>query len=302
LRYSQGILVSCEIPWDERDSLQENEFRKEIRHILRLGFTHLYIFGTAGEGYAVDSATFRRIVQIFREETHSKNVFPQVGIIGLSTANVLERLEIAHSIGFRMFQISLPCWGRLNDKELLRYFADVCGPFKDSRFLHYNLQRAKRVLTARDYARLADAIPNLVATKNTGTTISSTIELMRAAPDLQHFLSEAMFPIGCLQGECSMLSSYGLMLPSKTRELFEYGRTAQTEKLFLLHRDYLRVVEDVLRPLHEGLIDGAYDKVLARLGGIDMPLRLLSPYESFPEETYQQCRAIFEEKYAEWMH
>ena len=110
-RYPQTVLVSCEIPWDERERLVEDVFRKEVRMVLELGFNHLYVFGTAGEGYAVDTARFRQIVRVFREETSGDGIHPQVGVIGLSTANVVERVAIAHDAGFRTFQISLPSWG-----------------------------------------------------------------------------------------------------------------------------------------------------------------------------------------------
>jgi hypothetical protein len=53
------------------------------------------------------------------------------------------------------------------------------------------------------------------------------------------------------------------------------------------------MVEAVIAPMRRTpLMDGAYDKVIMRLGGVDMPLRLLSPYESFSEEMYEECRAI----------
>ena len=51
-RYPQAILVSCEVPWDENEDLMEGLFRREVRRTLQVGFNHLYIFGTAGEGYA----------------------------------------------------------------------------------------------------------------------------------------------------------------------------------------------------------------------------------------------------------
>ena len=68
MRYHQAVLVSCEVPWDENEKLIEPVFRQEIRHTLA-DFNNLYIFGTAGEGYAVDTARFQRIVDIFYEET-----------------------------------------------------------------------------------------------------------------------------------------------------------------------------------------------------------------------------------------
>jgi dihydrodipicolinate synthase/N-acetylneuraminate lyase len=302
MRYHQAILLSCEIPWDERENLVESLFREELRHILRLGFNNLYIFGTAGEGYAVDTPRFRRIVEVFREETSGDDVHPMVGTIGLSTANVVERLSFAHELGFRTFQISLPCWGALNDRELHTFFSDVCGAFPDSRFLHYNLPRAKRVLTAADYRRLADAIPNLVATKNTGLTIPAVSALMRRVPELQHFFGEVLFPTGCLHGECSLLSASGAMLPSKAKEFFGYGRAGEIEKLFRLQKEYLHVIDDILAPMmREPVIDGAYDKVLKRLAGLDMPLRLLSPYEGFSEEVFEECRSTLHEKYSDWL-
>jgi dihydrodipicolinate synthase/N-acetylneuraminate lyase len=301
-RYPQGILVSCEIPWDERERLLEDVFREEVRKIQELGFPNLYVFGTAGEGYAVDTARFRQIVDIFYEETRAPGTRPQVGVIALSVANVVERIEYAYSVGFRRFQISLPCWGALNDAEVLKFFKDVCGTFPDALFLHYNLPRAKRVLTVSDYRPIVDEVPNLAATKNTSTNPDSTRELIRGTPELQHFLGEAMFPFGCLYGECSLLSSFAAMIPSKTKELFEYGRTCQFEKAFAMMADYLSMVGDVLRPTAgDGRIDGAYDKLLVRLGGIEMPLRLLSPYQSFQEEVFEQCRRVLRETYPLWL-
>ena len=166
-RYPQAILVSCEAPWDEKEQLCEEIFRREVRMVLEQ-FNHLYIFGTAGEGYAVDTARFQQIVRVFHEETRGADVHPMVGVIALSTANVIERVAFAYETGFRVFQIALPAWGALNDREVMTFFQDVCGAFPAAQFLHYNLPRAKRLLTGADYRRLIDAVPNLVATKNTG--------------------------------------------------------------------------------------------------------------------------------------
>lgn len=301
-RYPQAILISCEIPWGERENLLESVFRAEVRHALAAGFRHVYTFGTAGEGYAVDLPRFRHIVEIFREETRGEGVHAQIGVIALSVAQCHEKLRIAHLAGFREFQISLPSWGALNDAEMMRFFVDVCSAYPDSQFLHYNLARTKRVLTGAEYARVAAAVPNLVATKNTGTTVHSTMDLMQQAPCLQHFFGEAMFPTGCLHGECSLLSSFGPLFPKQTHRFFEYGRAHRWDQLFPYQAEYLAAVEEVIAPMRrQTLIDGAYDKLLVRLGGVAMPLRLLSPYQGFSEEVFEECRLILQEKYAHWL-
>ena len=106
-RYPRAILVSCELPWDEDQRLMENAFRTQVRTTLE-SFNHLYIFGTAGEGYAVTLSQFKDIAEIFWEETDRLGVHPMVGVIAMSTAQVVERISTAYKIGFRVFQITLP--------------------------------------------------------------------------------------------------------------------------------------------------------------------------------------------------
>lgn len=301
VRYPQGILVTCCVPWDAQERLEEERFRASIRKPIADGFSQLYIFGTAGEGHAVDAARFRDVVTVFGEETRGEGIRPQVGVIAQSTAQYVERIAVAYDLGFRMFQISLPSWGRLNDAEMAAFFRDVCGAFPDAGFLHYNLARAGRWMMAADYRRIADAVPNFVATKITGSDMRGAIELLALVPEVQHFFVD-LFPAASMYGECSLLAAMAPMYPARTRELFELGRTGQREALFRLHGELMAVDRKILGPVRGlGLMDGAYDKLRVRLGGdADFPLRLLSPYATFSEEQYGLCAGVAAE-YGEWM-
>lgn len=302
-RYPQAILISCEVPWDAHEQLMEGLFRREVQTVLAQGFKHLYIFGTAGEGYAVDTARFKQIVRIFREETNQPDVHAMVGVIGLSTANIVERIQMAHDAGFRAFQISLPSWAALRDAEMMRFFVDVCGAFPDSGFLHYNLPRTKRLLTGADYRRIADVVPNLVATKNTGGGLDRARDLMTNAPEIQHFFGEGNFMHGCNYGSCSLLSSFGPMAPAKAKALFAAGVAGRIEEVYRLHHEFHDMLRIVFGPLlAEERIDGAYDKMIVRLGGLgEFPLRLLSPYIGFSEEQYAALAARMREHFGDWL-
>jgi len=300
-RFPQAILVSCVVPWDEKERFMEASFRKQIASLRASDFNHLYVFGTAGEGHAVDTARFRQVVESFYEATRGDGIHPQVGVIAQSTANFIERITIAHEIGFRIFQISLPSWHALNDTELMAFFKDVCGAFPDSKFLHYNVGRAKRILTAKDYRRLADAVPNFVATKITGTDSRLARDVMRFVPDIQHFFTETLFPVACSFGPCSLLASYGPVSPKRCMQFFDAGRNRDFDKLFTMAVEYARFTEEIFAPTgRREVTDGAYDKILARLGGHDIPMRLLSPYECYSEDICRECERIFREKFTEW--
>jgi dihydrodipicolinate synthase/N-acetylneuraminate lyase len=296
-------MVSCTVPWDEEEKLIAPILRDEIRRAIASRFRHIYIFGTAGEGYAVDTRRFQEVVQVFREETASHDVHALVGVIGLSTAQVKERVAYAHSAGFREFQIVLPSWGVLSDADVLRYFSDVCLAYPDSQFLHYNLPRAKRVLTGADYAHVLPSVPNLVATKTTGGEMPGAVELMRNAPELQHFMGERNFPHGILEGECSLLASWGWISPQRSFALFDAGRQGRVAELFRLSHEFYRLSLDLFGSLRSDTrIDGAYDKLIAKLGGLEeMPLRLLSPYSGFTEAEYRMCFTILHERHKEWL-
>ena len=226
-----------------------------------------------------------------------------VGLIGMSTAIVLENLQYAYDRGFRTFQISLPSWGRLTDAEAMTFFRDVCGAFPKTRFLHYDLPRAGRVLEASDYRSIVDAVPNLVTTKTTGGGHKRAAELVSQEGELQHFLGEGNFLQGSFYGECSLLATFGSLSPHRVNEYFAAAQVKDYPRMLGLQRGFHDMLADLFAILAvDSKMDGAYDKLWVRLGGFEkMPLRLLSPYHGFSEAQYLACKRMLEGKYAEWL-
>src|SRR5205823_6321231 len=67
-RYPRVTLAAACIPWNERGDVMEDVFRDQVRLHLEAGVKHIYIFGTAGEGYAVTERLFDEIVHLFTSE------------------------------------------------------------------------------------------------------------------------------------------------------------------------------------------------------------------------------------------
>lgn len=285
-RYSACILATAVIPWDQHERLREDLFREQIR-LLREELTpHLYVFGTAGEGYAVSESLFDQIVQVFLEEMPQPETHPMVGVISLSLATMLERIERCAGWGVRDFQISLPSWGELADDEVDRFFHDVCGRFRECRFLHYNLARSKRVLRGEDYARLAEAHPNLVAVKfGGGSDRAARLEMLTRCPQLQYFFSEFGYAEVRDQFECGLLISLANIHFAMARRFFG----SRGRQLLELCQQVHEIAEAV--KMSSGgrcYIDGAYDKMLIKTHLRDFPLRLLSPYAGLSEDNFQE--------------
>ena len=298
-RYPSTIMVSCVAPWTPDEEIHQPRCRAQADAAPAAGYRHLYIFGTAGEGYAVDTRRFRGVAELFREVTSGPDIHAMVGVIGLSTATVVERIAIAYDLGFRAFQISLPRWDVPRDPEVATFFREVCGSFPDAIFMHYNTGRVGRILGADHYRRFIEDAPNLVATKTMTADVNIVARLVAEVPELQHFLTEPMLAHGALHGECSLLATFGLLAPKRSWEMFHAAREGRTSDAIRLG-DWFRCLSDeVFAPaMIDQRIDGTYDKAIVRLGPIpDFPLRMLSPYRWLSEHEVEACRAILTERF-----
>ena len=225
-RYRHCVLATCCVPWNERFELEEDIFRRSVRHLIAHGIHDLYIFGTAGEGYAVTETQFDEVTRVFLEETQGDDVRPMIGVISMSLPTVIERIARARDMGARRFQLSLPSWGVLRDSEMDTFFGETCGRFPDCEFLHYNLARTGRIVTGAEYGRLAERHPNLVATKNSTTDEARLRSLMQDAPQLQHFITEGGFARAAMMGECGFLISIASVNLPLGQRLFPRRRHA----------------------------------------------------------------------------
>jgi dihydrodipicolinate synthase/N-acetylneuraminate lyase len=301
-RYRCCILATCCVPWDEQYRFAEAPFRRQVRRLMDSGIRDLYVFGTAGEGYAVTDRQFETITRVFLEETApDADVQPMVGVISLSLPTILERIERARDLGARRFQVSLPAWGALRGDELDRFFAEVCDRFPDCEFLHYNLMRAQRLVTPPEYARLARRHPNLVATKNSTTDRDRLRGLIEEAPELQHFITDVGFADAALMGECGLLISLAATNRTAALQFFQAGRERDAALLTALRGELEELLAALLEAVgDEAHMDGAYDKLFCRAWDPDFPIRLLPPYASASEAACARYLEALRTRFPRW--
>jgi dihydrodipicolinate synthase/N-acetylneuraminate lyase len=300
-RYPGTVMVSVVCPWDDHEQLDEAAFRHEIDHAIRAEFRHVYVFGTAGEGYGVDTARFRRVIEVFGDEMRkTSGARAMVGVIGLSTGNVVERIGIAHDLGFREFQISFPMWQILTDLEVLTFFRDVCGAFPDSLFMHYNTARVGRALNGHHYGPILDAVPNLVATKTMTGDLGTVASVVRDAPDLMHFLGEQSITYGSLFGEVALLGTFGALAPKKSWAILRLANSGRQREAAEIGSWFDRLSREIFDPMMtDRRVDGAYDKTIEKLspGQDGFPLRMLSPYRTISDAEFKVAQRTLRERF-----
>ena len=298
-RYPQGIMSTVCIPWDDNYKFAEAVFRRGVRHSLK-ATPHLYVFGTAGEGYAVTDTQFDQIVKAFASEMQAGKAEAMVGVINLSLGTMLERIRRCRDMGVTHFQISLPNWAALQDSELFLYFEKVCNTFLDCKFVHYNLPRTKRLVTGKEYGKLANAHPNLVGTKNCGDSLSLLQGLIEHSPQLQHFLSEAGYVYGSMFGECSILASFIMNWP-KLQALLDAGKRRDIATMTSINREINIVAQTLFEAVPDNRIDGSYDKLFEKMYDPEVTLRLQPPYIGTSDEEFRTFVKLLAERLPEWI-
>ncbi|MCC6683266.1 MAG: dihydrodipicolinate synthase family protein [Phycisphaeraceae bacterium] len=302
-RYPRCILGTCCIPWTADYQLDEAIFRRAIHQTVTQGTKHLYIFGTAGEGYAVSDAQFDLITRIFADEMAGAGGIPMVGVISLSTGHAIERIERAAAMGVREFQISLPSWGACTPVETRSFFDAICGRFPALKFVHYNVARAGRMIEPAEYHQLVNDHANLVAVKFATDSLRRVMLLKCTAPQLRIFFTEFAFAWGCLAGvEPGLLISLASICWPRAHEYFRAGESGDATALLGMAHELLQVSQR-LHELNEPLshMDGAYDGLLLKMNVPEFPLRLLPPYQTTSEQVYQAFRDMVRTQFPQWL-
>lgn len=283
-----AILATAVVPWTEHFEFDGAVFRREVCTIARGLTRHIYIFGTAGEGHAVSDRQFDQITQAFWLNAQECGVSPMVGLISLSLPAIIGRIERGRALGFRTFQLSMPSWGPLNDRELDVFFAETCGRFPDCEFHHYNLLRTKRLLTSVEYRRLAAAHPNFIAVKSGASDPVVVADLLTATPRLRFYFTEMGYAIARRTHEVGFLISLASVNPARARAFVAGNDARRTADIVEIKAMFTTLMELSAGRFH---IDSAYDKMLFRVSDPEFPLRLLPPYAGATEEDFARFLA-----------
>jgi dihydrodipicolinate synthase/N-acetylneuraminate lyase len=293
-----GYLVGVPVAWDQDGLFLPDLFRKAIHKLLQEGCDGLYIFGTSGEGYAVSDDEFTQIVDVFVDATDAFTGFRQVGCFGLSSDQVKNRCRLVTELGIHSVQITLPFWKELNDVELSRYFSDVCGSFPELSFLLYNNPRNKRRLKGKELEVIHGLTPNLKGTKTGSGAWLDFYELITESPSLVHFVTEAAFLFSHGLGTVGVIPSMNYVFPQRSRAYYEAVKANDLETAHLLHKDIVRFFHKTATPLiQKCYIDGAIDKAYARIGGMDIPLNLKSPYIPLSDEDFEWLQSVVQSEF-----
>ena len=120
----KGIFTPLLVPLDERDQLNEQEFRRFVAWLIERGVHGLYPNGSTGEFTRFTPEERRRIVQVVAEEAGGRVPI----LAGAAEANVKETLSACEAyaeMGARVVAIVAPFYYKLTPESVYAYFAEI---------------------------------------------------------------------------------------------------------------------------------------------------------------------------------
>lgn len=302
-RFPQVLLCAACIPWRSDFQLDVPLFRKGVRLLCEQGAGSIYLFGTAGEGYAVDRSQYLQIVTEFMDEMKAfPDVIPMVGVISMSMTEAIERIRLAGALGVRYFQISFPNWGAVSDEEAVSFFKTVCGAFPDYFFMHYNnALRSRKRLAPADYKRLVEEVPNLVAVKFIAPSFDEIHTFAQLDLPLRVFFLEYAYGYGSMvYNQFGYLASITNCSYPIMRAYYQAGVSQDRDTILKIHNDFPLVYEALFSNCPGGKIDSAYDKLFLQFSVPEFPARILPPYEGYAQSQVEGFKADLRKKLPHW--
>jgi dihydrodipicolinate synthase/N-acetylneuraminate lyase len=297
-----GVWAALPVPWGVDGTVDSDLVAELVRRYQAAGIDGAYTTGTDGEMHVLEWDDFRQLVDAFSAAAAETKLPVQVGCTWSHTDGVLQRVRYAAERGVGCVQVALPSWVPLADDEVSGFFAALQNGCPDMRLVHYNIARAGRFLTGKDYRAILEVAPNLVGSKHTGGDVGSLIEIVQATPELRHFVVDTQIVPGALFGAKGFYSFLVNLSPRFAVELWRdcvRGDWAEAARKRTVVDAFFR---EWLSASGLPTASPALAKIATRAGIFpEMPLRVREPYRSGTEEHVVQLRDLLRVRYVEMM-
>ncbi len=163
----QGVIPAVLSVFDREENLDEAGTRSLIQHLLSYNIGGLYLTGSTGETFLMNSAERMRQVEIVMEEAADK--VPVVVHVGaMSTKASIELARHAEKLGAAGISSVPPFYFKYSFEQILQYYKDVAQS-TSLPMIVYNIPLAG-LMTVEQVLQLAQ-IENVRGVKYTGTAL-----------------------------------------------------------------------------------------------------------------------------------
>jgi len=296
-----GTWSTLLLPINEDDSIDLERLSGQIDRLIQFKVDGIYTNGTAGEFDNQTEVEFEQISQRLSEACHAAQVPFQIGVSHSSPILSRDRLRRVVALRPSAIQLILPDWSQISLREAIRFLRTMAEEAEGIGLVLYNPPHAKRCLLPGEFARIKQAVPNLIGLKVLGGDAAWFEEMTRLAPDLSIFVAGHLLAEKHPFGARGSYSNVACINPRAARDWQRTMKTDASAALELGARIQGFMQDHIVLFLEQGYSNQAVDKLLACIGAwADLTPRLRWPYAWISGDEVERLRPLAQEQLPEF--
>ena len=281
IRDFKGVIPAVLSVFDKDENLDEAGTREFIRYLLSFDIGGLYLTGSTGETFLMNSQERMRQVEIVMEEVGDK--VPVVVHVGaMSTRASIELARHAEKFGAAGISSVPPFYFKFNEDQIFHYYEDLAGS-TSLPMIVYNIPLAG-LMTVDQIIRLSQ-IENVKGVKYTATALYE-VPLIRESckPGFQIYGGcDELGSSNIALGVDGIIGSFYNVIPDLYLKIWEAVKASDVAKAAQLQG---KAVHIIMAGLHSGSMMACI-KVWLRGGGVPAGYAR-RPFSNFTPEEEQK--------------
>lgn len=185
----KGIVPAMVTPMFEDETINYEEVSVQVERLLSAGVHGIFVSGTNGEGFALNSSEKKSILRVVLKSVADRvPVYAGTGCV--TTRDTINECLDAVEVGTNVLSIITPYFALASQKELYNHYRLIAESVPNTPIILYNIpQRTGNKLLPETVESLAIDYKNIVGIKDSSGDFSTLIDFLYISRKLQNKFS-----------------------------------------------------------------------------------------------------------------
>lgn len=242
----KGIYSALLVPFDKEGNLLEDGLREVINHNINVSKVDgLYVNGSSGENFLLNTAQKKRIFEIVKEEVGDRiKLIAQVGSLDLNEA--VELAKYTTELGYDSLSAVTPFYYPLSFKEIKHYYETIINATDNTMILYYIPFLTGVKISLDEFAELLDN-DKVIGVKYTAADFYQLERFRKRFPNKLIWSGfDEMLVQAAISGVDGAIGSTYNVQGELSKQIFKLAKEGQVEEAYKLQHRANDVIEKVL--------------------------------------------------------
>lgn len=242
----RGCATALVTPFKKDGSIDDECFKSLVDRQIQNGINLLVPCGTTGESATMSDEERVQVIRMTVAAARGKGAYVIAGTGSNNTAATIDFTRKVRELGADAALVVGPYYNKPTQEGMFAHFSEIAGSVRDFPIMLYNVPgRTAANITAATQLRIAEACPNVVATKEASGNFSQIMEIIRDRPaNFRVFSGDDMTAVGLIAvGADGLISVCSNELPNETAQMVAAAMSGGFSKARRIHYKILELME-----------------------------------------------------------